>query len=306
MQSSLASWLLAMPAILTDTTICDPCVPACWRGVLDDLRAFLACEAQLRGQAPVERAASKVAELIDLHRRLVDRSVELLEPEALSDLTDDDLARLFARAAALVMRFGECIDAGSEVIDTAGSKAMGLYRADFIPRPEDAETLRERLLAVLPLSTGDLAAIEAEIERDLADARRKRAIVSALRDEFGLRADAADLRERIFRLFQSLFPTAPLVAEEVELVLTGTLVFFCLPHCGTELTTDRYRALPPDGQAAIEEFLKRTQRFSQRRFANFPAFGSLTAGDIAPDLAARLAGGLACRPKKSPASWAGW
>jgi hypothetical protein len=278
-----------MPAVLTDTAICDPSVPGHWRAVLDDLRAFLACDARLCQLGLRPPAVGQVEEIVEVHQRLVDRSVALLEPEALADVADADVARMFARAVALAMRLGECVGAGAEVIDTAGSEALRLYRADFAPGPEQAAAFRERLLTALPISAGELAAIEAEVERDLADARRKRAIVAALRAEFGLRADAADLRERVFRLFRALFPDAPLVAEEVELVMTGALVFFCLPHHGTELTTERFRGLPPEGQAEVRAFFERTQRFSQRRFANFPAFGSLTAADVPIDLAARLA-----------------
>lgn len=277
-----------MPAVLTDAMICDPLVPGAWRGVLADLRSFsdLASSLAIQNQPP---SIQQVAELVQLHERLLAESETLLEPEALSDLSDSDLARLFARSVLLVMRLKECIVADREVLDTAGSRTMPFFEADFYESPELVATLRERLADRLALSTGELASIEAEVERDLADARRKQAIVRALCHEFGLAADAPLLRSRVYSLFQAFYPDAALTAAEVELIVTGTLIFFCLPYRGDELMTARFAGLPLDEQAAIRAFLSRNGKFYQRRFANFPAFGFLDGEQVDPNLVARLA-----------------
>jgi hypothetical protein len=75
----------------------------------------------------------------------------------------------------------------------------------------------------------------------------------------------------------------------VELILTSTLVFFCVPFAGDTLTTPRYAALDADGQQRVRDFLAGLQRFSQERFANFPAFGSLQADSLPPPLLEDLA-----------------
>ncbi|MGE0606771.1 MAG: hypothetical protein AB7O62_06560 [Pirellulales bacterium] len=277
-----------MPAVLTDSTICDTFVPGTWRGVLEDLRAFSALQARIDEQ---DDAASpmQIAELVELHERLVAKSASLLEPESLSDLGDDDLARLFARGMLLVMRLKDCIAADQEVLDTAGSRTLSALEADFYQSEENTHAVRRLLQERLALSSGDLAALEAEVEHDLADARRKQAIVRALREEFGLSANSPLLRARVFACFQALYPDAPLVADEVELIATGTLIFFCVPFAGSELVTPRYAGLPVEEQAVVRAFLERNGKFYQRRFANFPAFGFLDGDKVDADLLQRLA-----------------
>ena len=98
-----------MPAVLTDTNICDPQVPASWQRVLQDLRRFVELEAELRVQ---EQPATPQQEslLAMLHERLIAGSTVLLEPAALADLPEAELARLFARAVVCTMRIKQCIE----------------------------------------------------------------------------------------------------------------------------------------------------------------------------------------------------
>lgn len=277
-----------MPAVLTDSTICDSHVPGSWRGVLTDLRAFWELSSSLFNQDALPQVG-QVADLVELHERLVAESKELLEPEAMRDVDGKDLARLFARSVLLVIHMKESIVADGEVLDTASSRTMPLYEADFYGSPEYADALRARLAERLNLSAGELAAIANGVQLDLADARRKQAVVRALCAEFGLTADAPLLRARVYSCFRALYPDAPLVADEVELIVTGTLIFFCLPYHGEELTTSRFATLSSEEQSAVRDFLGRNGKFYQRRFANFPAFGFLDGERTDPALVARLA-----------------
>jgi hypothetical protein len=278
-----------MPEALTDAAILGPLLPSRFGGVLELLQSFSDQDLLMRqGAAPP--SLDQIESLRKTHDRLLTAASALIDPDALADFPADDMARLFARSVLLVTRLKSCIAAENDIIDTAGSRTLPGYRADFDGGPREVTLIRQRISSVLRLSPDNLAAIEAQIDQDLGDARRKQALVSALREEFGLRADAADLRERVHRLFHELFPDAGLPGDEIELVLTGTLIFFCLPHCGDELTTARYLALADDQRSPVRAFLTRAQRFSQQRFANFPAFGCLTADSIAPGLAERIGG----------------
>lgn len=276
-----------MPAVLTDSALCDPCVPAAWREVLVDLQAFCALEAQLRGAG--DKASDAAASLHEVHDRLLVGSRALLEPQALGDLPEAELRRLFARAVCCVTRMGESLAAESEVIDTAGSRTLPLYAADFAASAENVAAIRAALESRLGLTSEELRGIEDEVERDLEDARQAQAIVAALRAEFGLATGASDLNERAHRLFQALYPGVPLVADEVALIVTGTLVFFCLPYCDDEWTMPRFAALAECDRTALRSFLDENRRFAQERFAHFPAFGFLTPERIDPVLAERLA-----------------
>lgn len=279
-----------MPAVLTDTFLCDPFVPAAWAGVLADLQAFTALRGRLRQAKGVAETPADLAQIVELHARLVEGSAALLEPQSLADLGAGELAHLFARALLFAVRMKLAIVADGNVLDTAGSRTLGLYEADFYGTRAKVDDLRDRLLRNLAIPASALAGIEAEVERDLDDARRKQAIVRALRDEFGLWPGNPELRQSVHRCFLALHPDAPLPPEEVEVVITATTIFFCLPFEGQELTTPRFRALPPAEQRPVQEFLGRIQRFAQQRFGNFPAFGFLNAALLSPALVDRVAG----------------
>lgn len=276
-----------MPAVLTDTHLADPHVPLAWRGVLEDLRAFLELEQQLKTLA----APGSAEELKKLHDRVVERSAELLEPAALNDLPAEEVHRLLLRSALTLVRLKTAVVADQSVLDTAGSRTLGLFEADYFGTPETVAGFVDRVRAVLGLSTEDVRREEAALASDLVDAERKQAIVRALRDEFDLWPDAPGLRAGIARLFQTIYPGAPLPSEEVELVVTSTLVFFCLPldKKGEALTTDRFAALPPAEKAAVQRFLHEQKRFTQRRFASFPAFGLVECQRLELDFIERIA-----------------
>jgi hypothetical protein len=275
--------------VLSDFNLCDSFVPGAWRGVLEDLRAFLELEAALCAKKPQPAGEEELARLSLLHDRLVEASADLLEPLALEDLSDGQAARLLARALFLVTHINQCILGGDAVLDTAGSRTLPLYEADFYRTPENLERLRKQIELRLSIPRRELDQIEESVDRSLADAHRKQALTRALVERFALRPQEPDLHGRAWEFFQALYPDAPLVRGEVELILTSTLVFFCVPFAEDGLTTPRYQTLDAVGRQQIKDFLAALQRFSQQRFANFPAFGCLDAENLAPALLEDLA-----------------
>jgi hypothetical protein len=278
-----------MPAVLTERTFFDPHVPVAWEPVLVDLQAFVALENEIRKGATKAPAPAQQERLEELHERLIERSADLLEPHALDDLSSRDVNRIFGRAVLFLTRLAECVTTVAPAIDTAGSAALSLYEADFYLSPENRTALHERLVDTFGLDAAEFEELEDEVKWATGDARRKQAVARALRTEFGLEVNAPDLDARVVALFQSLFPGVDLHREEVRLILTGTLVFFCVPFRGEELTTERFASLTDEQRAPIEEFLRDVGNFKQERFAHFPAFGFLRRDRLAPDLMARLA-----------------
>ncbi len=278
-----------MPAVLSDTNLCDACVPASWLDVLQDLRAFVDLEGSVCAQKPQPATAEQLTQLSRLHDRLVEGSAGLLEPLALEDLSDEAAARLLARALFLVTHINQCILGGDAVLDTAGSRALPLYEADFYRTPENMERLRKQIELRLGVPRRELEVIELSVDQSLADARRKQALSRALVERFQLRAGAPDLSQRVFQFFQALYPSTPLVCGEVELIVTSTLIFFCVPFAENRLTTPRYESLDEAGREAIQDFLGGLQKFAQERFANFPAFGCIERGTLSQQLLDDLA-----------------
>ncbi|MBI3270233.1 MAG: hypothetical protein HYZ53_14580 [Planctomycetes bacterium] len=278
-----------MPAFLTEGELFEVELPAAWKPILADLRAFgdLVKEAARAHEHAVDPATA--SRLGELHGRLVAGSAALLEPDSLADLTEAEVARLFARAVLFLARLKQAVTGDEPVLDTAGSRTLAHYEAGFYRAPETMRSFRERLCVGLGLPAAELEALEAEVDRDLGDARRRQAVVSALRAEFGLRAGAADLERSVHALFRTLYPDVPLAPDELRIIVTGTMFFFCIPFHGTELLTPRFRDLTEEGKAPVRDFLRRLTDFTQEQFAHFPAFGFLREDDVDAGLLARLA-----------------
>ena len=277
-----------MPSTLNEDRFFDPLVPLAWEPVLEDLRDFLALEEELRGREDTAPNDVERARLDELHARLVERSADLLEPEVLEDIPEHELHEYFIRTVLLMSRMAECVHDGG-FLDTAKSEHLHRYETDFTWSEEASKALRDRLCHAFDVRPGTLRRIEAEVEWATGGARRKQAVTRALRAEFGLEEGAPELDERVHALFDALFPGVPLATEEVKLILTGTLVFLCVPFEGTRLTTARFDELPAGMRRPIEAFLEELAGFQVDRFANFPAFGFLSDETLDAELVAGLA-----------------
>lgn len=276
-----------MPSVLSDKRICHPFVPQRWQPVLEDLMAFQDLERALR-ERPDDDAL--LLHIDQLHQRLVEGSVALLEPHVLDDLTSEQLHRMFARAVFLLMRIASSVAGDDELLDTAGCRTLHLYEADFLADPGHQEQLRDALIRSTLLNEAELDQIEACVFEDTRQAVRKHDIVRAIRDEFSLWSDSEDLRSDIFRFFETLYPNVGIVAEEIELIVTGTMIFFCLPFAKDRLTTSRFEQLTVEEQQPIRDFLTRANRFSQYQFSHFPVFGFLRGQDLNEQLLRQVAG----------------
>lgn len=275
-----------MPFVLSDQKVCHPNVPLEWKTVLDDLSEFMGLEKRLRDDPKDEQIREQIG---IAHDRLIAGSNDLLEPQALSDLKDRDVHRIFARSVLLMMRIASSVAGDDKVLDTANCRTLLLYEADFLADETNQEQLKKTLARTIGISPEELASIEASVERDIEGARRKHQLVRAIRDQFGLWDESERLREGMFRFFDALYPDVGIVDDEVELIVTGTMIFFCLPFTKDGLTTDRFQSLSPEEQKPTREFLKRVNRFSQWQFAHFPVFGFRRGEELEPALIQELA-----------------
>lgn len=279
-----------MPAVLTDTHLADPCVPMSWLPVLESLREFLALEQRLR-ESSVALSEGERAELVRLHDGLMTETEAILEPAAIADISRSEAQQILLRAVLGLLQLRQVVLSGDAVLDTAGSRTLTLFEADFYESPENVQSICDRVQTVLGLSNVDMARQADVLHQDLADARRKQQLVRALRDEFSLWPNAIGLRAGVAAFWGFVYPAAPLIAPDVELIVTGTLVFFCLPLTKDleSLYGERFRSLADDDQLSVRAFLKKLKRFAQERFANFPAFGLVEGASLDSALLKRLA-----------------
>lgn len=281
-----------MPALLTDQTLLEPHAPLSWQRVLEPLDAFRKLERELRGKTPT---TAQQHELQQLHDRLVAASENLLEPEALAVLEPDAIERCFAKSVYLLLRMGRFWVESPPPLDTAGSRTLPHYEVDYFARPERCRAIRRAVQAVTSLPAAEHGRLQAEVDEDARVAEEKQAIVTALRDRFGLWSTDADEDpdlahdQAAHACFEALYPGSGIVAGEVRVIVSGMMLFFCIPYAGTELQTERFRRLNADQQQPTRDLLKRLQRFSQRQFAHFPVFGFLRGQDVGRELRYDLA-----------------
>ena len=279
-----------MPAVLTEENICSTRVPRRWEPIIERLSSFVQLELDVCKGRPERPTAEDERRLRELHDELVIESADLLEPSAIENQPTELDAEIFARAVFVLMKLETSIAADQDsVLDTAGSDTLHSFEADFRASPDECAKMRRALQSMPGMSQHLLDRVEEQVEADAIDANRKLSVVKAIRDEFGLWKSDPSLRENIFRFFDTCYPDTGITVDEVELIVTGSMIFFCLPFSDTDFQTERFQAASEDEQAPVRQFLGRVKRFSQWQFAHFPVFGFLKGEDLPDEILSRLA-----------------
>ena len=262
-----------MAFIFSESQLTRPTVPAAWAPIIDDLRDF-------RRRCRTETGTVLPANLRAAHDALVEASAALLEPAAVDDVTPQQLDRLFARSVFQLARLRQAAisDSGDDdfvLLDTVGCKTLGLFEPDFSRDPLSLPALKGRLRHVTSLSDAELWEIERDVEADFGDARRKNAVVAALRERYALDAASPTLDADVHRLFCDLYPGSPLEAGEVGLVLTPTLLLLVLPFGKKGLESPRWAALDAAARDTLLAFWRNVNSVTLSLFSHFPAFSHL-------------------------------
>ncbi len=275
-----------MPFVLSDTNVCQRSVPVRWKPVLLGLAEFFKLERELRERPKDKSLTDRINQI---HNQLIAGSNDLLEPNALDDLTPEAVHQIFARSVFLTMRIAQSVVGDDQILDTASCRTLELYQADFLSNELADQQMRAAMLQILDLDQAELQRIEDEVQRDVQQSTKKHKLVRAIRNHFNLWEGSNDLRENVFAFFAAIYPDTGLVQEEVDIIVSGTMIFFCLPFEKEGLTTDRFKRLPPEQQQKTSDFIKRVNRFSQWQFAHFPVFGFRRGEDLDSKLVDDLA-----------------
>ncbi|MEM6560548.1 MAG: hypothetical protein AAF656_03025 [Planctomycetota bacterium] len=150
------------------------------------------------------------------HDELFVSAGDLLEPDAVADVTDTETATHLARGILCAARLRESVLGDAGLFDSTNSASLAAYRTDFTGSADDARAW----LRQLPV---DASEIEATVEADLADARRKSAVVAALRERFDMSPPAGR-----HDLLRAVYPDAPHAPDEVHVIATPALVLLCV------------------------------------------------------------------------------
>lgn len=265
-----------------------PPVPRSWRPVLEALEELAALAAHKGGPTPERRARARL-----LRRRLVELAPRLAEetPSAL-DPASSEHRLWFTQAALLWMHFAEV---GGVRLDTLGSLTLTRFPVDLEPSPADHAVLRAGLARAFGWSASELSALEQELAPTMANLRLKIRLTTIVQERYlgrltrGVDTPRADAGALTLRLMKLLYGDVPFRAEDMDLVVTSTALFFCIRYRGVRLETPGFEDRPKRERTAVADFLCRLETSNTALTDRFPSFGWYDRRALSPEMVSELA-----------------
>ena len=187
----------------------------------------------------------------------------------------------FARAFRLSALYPDTVGAGDDVIATLAVPTFSAVRPPRTDPARHATTLLE-LCRRTGLDEADRASIEAEAAGAARKLSRRQALVGLLRARLRPDPGYVPTSADAHRFFGFLFPDHPLRPGEVEVVATGSCVYFCILSQEQFVQTESFLARDAAACAQTADYLKRLRQFNFYNFAHFPAFTSFEAREMDP------------------------
>jgi hypothetical protein len=224
----------------------------------------------------------------DLLRTQILENARLLSEETPPKLqaSSPEFRRWFTEAVLLWPLFA---DTGGVVLaNTIGTTVLANYPVDFRANEEDREVLRRALQRMYGWSRQELEEIESNLRRYTSNLSVKGAIARGLCVILGA-ADSGQIRENAADLMRSVYGAVPWLPGDVDVVVSTSAVFFCLPFDGVALTSTGFDERPESERDGISAFLERVRSAQQSlKGIRFPAFGFFDPALVDPALIARL------------------
>jgi len=265
----------------------DPLLPLEYLDLLRKLDRFAQLADELQGHPPSSPNDSRPERLRRHHADLLELSVDLLPPRP--DLIHERAAaKAFAEGAMRLLHYERSVLGGGEFQDTLGSRTLSAFRCDLAdPTEAEAERWVAAVRSACALDDAAWAEVQANLEPELAALAERHALVDAIEALHPLEAGSPENPARVLALFERLYPGHPLREGEVDLIRTGSSLFFCVPWDKEELVD----CAPRDAseEQALAEFLRRLNDTQQLYFAHFPVFGFFRGEQADPSLVAELA-----------------
>jgi hypothetical protein len=257
--------------MLDSEAILSPSLPEQCRPALETLAELEA----LATADEIEQSARAEA----LQDELLARASELCQPTprelAAGSAT---LTGCFAEAVLLWTRLPET--ASAPVIDTLGSRTLATFPLDLPMDEHAAQTIQVALGDAFGLAAAELERMRGLIRHLTSNLDLKRAIARALADEMRHRVEPA---ERV-RWMHDFYGPLPFRPGDVDLVLTATALFFCIPREDSKLCVSDWDERPEAERRRLRAFLGEVVRHNVAETDRFPAFGLFEPELLAPGL----------------------
>lgn len=261
-------------------------LPLGYLSLVRKLDRFIEDSEELRPRKKVAER-SEVDALRQQHDELMAEALEFFGGGG-APTQKEDARRAFALGLLRCTHYEETVMTDLELVDTCGSKTLTHFEVDTLQGHAGREELRQFLHTELGFDDAEFDELAGSLRHELSSLALRQRIMRALEKRHSL-ANPKARDEATGRLFDEMYPGNPFRPGEVQVIRTGTSLFFCLPfedlrldHPGWDERTDAERE-------EIEQFLRRWSKFKQRYYAHFPVFGFFRGEEISPDLRSWLA-----------------
>ena len=172
-------------------------------------------------------------------------------------------------------------------MDTIGTRALCDFPLDLPLDADAAARIRRGLLGAFSWNEVELGEIERGVRHLTSNLVLKRGLTQTLSEHLGEPGRLSP--ERRADLMRAFYGPAPWRPGDVDLVLTSTALFFCIPKRGTALDVPDWAERTDEERGAIAAFLERLDESNTAETKRFPAFGLLDPAAVDPELVTQLA-----------------
>jgi hypothetical protein len=286
----------------------EPTLPVEWEGVLGSLAELSELQDKAKGSLEERRERARA-----LHARLIKEAPMLAEPLPSGTAWEGSNFRLwFTESVLLWIQLAKTSSA--PLIDTLGSRSLLDFPLDLPDEKEGAsndgaidganrsepqrrsgaECIRAGLREALGWAEEDLATVERAVDHLTSNLPLKRRMTRALATLLA-EGDRLSAHGRA-DLMRSFYGPVPWRPGDVDLVMTSTAIFFCIPAepGGTRLDVPAFDARPEEERRAIARFLEALGAANVAETTRFPAFGFFDPGFLDPAMVGAIAEVVCC------------
>ncbi|MDF2375087.1 MAG: hypothetical protein P1U81_02525 [Verrucomicrobiales bacterium] len=221
------------------------------------------------------------ARLFESERALSDELRHELREE-IPENADPGILASFLKAYRLEAIYPDTVGPMEETASTIPLLTLPKFQARRIDAAK-REEVYEKLAREFGVSEICRKKIDEDFSNSMQRLRRRRHLVDAVRRRVLDENGAPRPRPEIKAVFDEWFPDNPLRETEVEMVITRTCLYWCIPAKADVEPRDS-----EEETKAVEAWRKLTGRFAFQYFSHFPTFSSFDARDASPALVASL------------------
>jgi hypothetical protein len=251
---------------------------------LRQLRTLL----ERRSRGEVLPGSADAERMLAAERALARRLARPVHTRFGAGIVDRGVALALLRAYLFSGLFRNTVGQPCKALSSVALRTFPLFTPPPAESPRTSLPVFRRLCEKLGVHPSDRAAIEDDYARARRRLAQRIALVAALKSRLRSDADGHLDRESVHALFARLFPGNPMRSGEVDLVATGSALYFYIASEKTFTQRESFAQRTPSEQRRVRHYLRRIGELRFENFSHFPMFGFFDAHDADPRLVAEL------------------